>query len=90
MSVEEELRRRLAELEAQLGESRDVLNAIYNREVDALVVRGPGGEQVFTLEGADHLLVGERQAPAWTAGTIASWIRFVLGASSDDGVAGAM
>jgi signal transduction histidine kinase/FixJ family two-component response regulator len=54
MSVEEELRRRLAELEAQLGESRDVLNAIYNREVDALVVRGPGGEQVFTLEGADH------------------------------------
>ncbi|HEY2917699.1 MAG TPA: ATP-binding protein [Candidatus Binatia bacterium] len=56
MSAEEELklRRQVAELEAQLGEAQNVLQAIYNREVDAVVVRSAGGEQVFTLQAAEH------------------------------------
>jgi PAS domain S-box-containing protein len=43
----EELRRRLEEAE-------DTLQAIRNGEVDALLVEGPQGEQVFTLRGADY------------------------------------
>ena len=56
MSAEEELRlrRRVLDLEARLSESQAVLSAIYNREVDAVVVRGEGGDQVFTLHGADQ------------------------------------
>jgi signal transduction histidine kinase len=56
MTVEQvtELQRRLVDLEEQLRESRDVLSAIYNRQIDALVVRGAAGDQVFTLEGADQ------------------------------------
>jgi PAS domain S-box-containing protein len=56
MSAEEELRlkQRIAELEAQLSESQTVLSAIYNREVDGVVVRGSAGEQVFTLHGAEQ------------------------------------
>jgi PAS domain S-box-containing protein len=56
MSAEEEinLRRQVADLEAQLHEAQDVLRAIQNREVDALVVRGGDGEQVFTLQAAEH------------------------------------
>jgi PAS domain S-box-containing protein len=56
MSAEDELklRRQVAELEAQLGEAQNVLQAIYNREVDAVVVRGAGSEKVFTLQAAEH------------------------------------
>jgi PAS domain S-box-containing protein len=56
MSAEEEinLRRQVADLEAQLREAQEVLRAIHNREVDALVVRGGEGEQVFTLQAAEH------------------------------------
>jgi hypothetical protein len=56
MSAEDELklRQQVAELEAQLGEAQNVLQAIYNREVDAVIVRGAGGEQVFTLQAAEH------------------------------------
>ena len=56
MSAAEELRlrRRVLELEAQLAESQNVLSAIYNREVDGVVVRGSAGEQVFTLQSADQ------------------------------------
>lgn len=41
------LRSRLAEVEESLG-------AIQRGEVDALVVAGPGGDQIFTLQGAEH------------------------------------
>lgn len=41
------LRTRLAEVEESLG-------AIQRGEVDALVVAGPGGEQIYTLQGAEH------------------------------------
>jgi putative redox protein len=49
-----------------------------------------GPKSLFTLEGADHLLVADRQAPVWTAGAIASWIRFVVGAAGRSGTVGSM
>lgn len=44
----------LAELRARLAEAEDTLRAIRTGEVDALVVSGKQGDQVFTLEGAGH------------------------------------
>jgi PAS domain S-box-containing protein len=41
-----------AELEARLREAEETLRAIHEGEVDALVVRAPDAEQVFTLEGS--------------------------------------
>lgn len=41
-------------LSAQLAEKEDVLRAIKSGEVDALVVSGKKGEQVFTLAGAEQ------------------------------------
>jgi PAS domain S-box-containing protein len=41
-------------LRAQLSEAMETLRAIRNGEVDALVVSGPQGDQVFTLKGADY------------------------------------
>lgn len=55
---------RIAELEARLAEAEETLRAIRTGEVDALVVSGPEGDQIFALEGADHayrLLVEEMQ-----------------------------
>jgi PAS domain S-box-containing protein len=48
------LRRRVAELSARLEEAEATLSAILRGEVDAVVVTGPAGEKVYTLEGADH------------------------------------
>ena len=45
---------RITELELRLKESEETLRAIRTGEVDALVAAGPGGERVFTVEGADH------------------------------------
>jgi hypothetical protein len=42
------------DLRTQLEEAQDLLRAIRTGSVDALVVDGLGGQQVFTLEGADH------------------------------------
>jgi len=55
---------RIAELEARLAEAEETLQAIRTGQVDALVVSGPDGDQIFALEGADHayrLLVEEMQ-----------------------------
>jgi PAS domain S-box-containing protein len=55
---------RIAELEARLAEAEETLRAIRSGEVDALVVSGPDGDQIFALEGTDHtyrLLVEEMQ-----------------------------
>ena len=41
-------------LRAKLQEAEETLQAIRRGEVDALLVEGPAGEQVFTLRGADH------------------------------------
>ena len=39
----------------QLGfEAEETIEAIRSGEVDALVVAGPDGEQIYTLRGADH------------------------------------
>jgi PAS domain S-box-containing protein len=50
----QELLEEIQALRNQLQESEETLNAIRRGEVDALVVNGQEGEQVFTLEGADH------------------------------------
>ena len=49
-----ELEDELAELRLRLEEAEDTLNAIRRGEIDALVVSGPEGEQIFTLRGADY------------------------------------
>ncbi|WP_341328876.1 PAS domain-containing protein [Methylotuvimicrobium sp. KM2] len=41
-------------LRARLDEAEETLHAIRSGEVDALVVAGPQGDQVFTLNSADH------------------------------------
>ena len=43
-----------ADLRERLAEAEEALRAIRNGEVDALVVKGADGEQVFTLQGADY------------------------------------
>jgi len=42
------------DLRARLDEAEDALRAIRSGEVDALIVSGVDGEQLFTLKGADH------------------------------------
>ncbi len=42
------------ELRARLDEAEQTLEAIRSGTVDALVVSGPEGERIFTLQGADH------------------------------------
>jgi len=41
-------------LRQRLQEAEDTLSAIRRGEVDALVVDGPNGEQIFSLKGVDH------------------------------------
>ena len=41
-------------LRARLEEVQEVLNAVRTGSVDALVVEGPDGERVYTLQGADY------------------------------------
>jgi PAS domain S-box-containing protein len=45
---------RLAELRLRLAEAEETIRAIRDGEVDAVVVRGQQGDQVFTLDGAGH------------------------------------
>jgi len=42
------------DLRARLDEAEQTLRAIRSGEVDALIVPGVGGDQVFTLKDADH------------------------------------
>jgi PAS domain S-box-containing protein len=44
----------LTELKQRLTEAEETLRAIYHGAVDALVVRGPDGPQIFTLRGAQE------------------------------------
>ena len=41
-------------LRTRLSEAEETLDAIRNGEVDALVVGGAEGDQIYTLRGADH------------------------------------
>src|SRR4051812_5944187 len=38
----------------RLAEAEDVLRAIHHGEIDAFVVEGPGGHQVYTLHSAEE------------------------------------
>jgi PAS domain S-box-containing protein len=51
---EKNLRTEIANLRMQLKEARETLQAIQRGEVDAVVVDGPEGQQIFTLQGADY------------------------------------
>ena len=42
------------ELRTRLEEAEETIEAIRSGKVDALVVSGPNGEQIYTLHGADH------------------------------------
>ncbi len=44
----------VADLRARLAEANETLHAIRNGEVDAVLARGPRGDQLFTLKGADE------------------------------------
>lgn len=50
----EHLRRQIADLQSQLEEARETLCAIRAGEVDALVISGPQGDRVFTLQSAEQ------------------------------------
>ncbi len=50
----EDLLAEIADLRNRLEEAEDTLRAIREGEVDALVVYGPVGEQIYTLKGADY------------------------------------
>src|SRR5436190_155627 len=62
---------RLAELERRLAEAEETLDAIRQGDVDAVVINGPTGEQVYALEGPDHpyrILVEEMHQGTVTLG----------------------
>lgn len=48
------MKAQIASLQAELDDAKETLRAIQSGEVDALVVRREGEEQVFTLHGAEH------------------------------------
>jgi PAS domain S-box-containing protein len=47
------LKAELRDFEARFAEVQETLNAIRSGEVDAIVSSGPGGDQIFTLRGAE-------------------------------------
>lgn len=53
-ATKKELSEEVAELRARLEEAEETLRAIRKGEVDALIVEGAEGPQIFTLKGADH------------------------------------
>jgi PAS domain S-box-containing protein len=62
-----ELLAEIQTLRDRLSVSEETLRAIQHGEVDAIVVSGPEGERIFTLQGADYsyrLLVEEMQQGA--------------------------
>ena len=48
------LHEQIRALRVQVQEAEEILTAIRSGQVDALVVSGSRGDQVFTLQGADH------------------------------------
>ncbi len=49
-----DLKAEIENLRVQLSEVTETLQAIRNGEVDAMIVSGPSGDQVYTLVGADY------------------------------------
>lgn len=63
------LQKKVADLEARLAESEETLRAIREGEVDAVVVSGAKGDQVFSLFGAEsiyRLIVDTMKESAFT------------------------
>jgi PAS domain S-box-containing protein len=61
----------VAELQQRLAEAEETLRAIGSGEVDAVIVQGPDGERVYTLDSADRpyrLMVERMQEGALTIG----------------------
>lgn len=54
MPTEADYQARIAELQRRLDEATSTLEAINSGTVDAVVVNGPFGAQVYTLESPDH------------------------------------
>jgi len=54
MNKNDECSKELEKLRLRLDEAEETLNAIQNGQVDAVVVNGLRGTQVFTLEGSDY------------------------------------
>ena len=52
--TKDQLLQQIEELKRKLQEAEETLEAIRSGEVDALVVSGSAGDQVFTLKGADE------------------------------------
>lgn len=50
----QELQREIEELRYQLSEANDAIEAIRTGQIDALVVHGEKGHQLYTLKSADH------------------------------------
>ena len=53
--TKEQLQEALVELQAQLSEANATLRAIHEGEVDAVILSGAEGEQVFSLAGAESV-----------------------------------
>jgi PAS domain S-box-containing protein len=53
-ATQKQLMLELEDLRARLDEAEETLRAIRSGEVDALIVSGVDGEQIFTLKGADR------------------------------------
>ncbi|OHB50253.1 MAG: hypothetical protein A2Y10_04520 [Planctomycetes bacterium GWF2_41_51] len=51
----QKLRNELEELKIRLQEAEEALDAIRSGSVDALVVTGPAGQQIFTLTGEERI-----------------------------------
>jgi PAS domain S-box-containing protein len=54
LTSQEALLAEVNDLRFRLDEAEETLRAIRSGEVDALIVAGPQGDQIFTLESADH------------------------------------
>lgn len=50
----QQLKEELEELKYQLDEARDTIEAIRSGEIDALVINGDDGHQIYTLKSADQ------------------------------------
>lgn len=68
----ESLRAKLAEAESRLVEAQEVIAAIRSGDVDAVVVSGPDGEQIFTLRGAESAYRALVEAMNEGAATVAA------------------
>jgi PAS domain S-box-containing protein len=50
-----EAARELEDLRARLAEAEEILRAIHDGDVDAVIVNGEHGDQVYTLSGSDRI-----------------------------------